>query len=308
MIKIPGKKGGDEDDGIIFVRKTEPHVCGGTDETLDTKAPTTIVSEEMTMFSVECSFRTVCIPPGSKTERIDYVYAFADRAGENSFLYLRKNSRTPSWALVEGGSIFGRLVAFVKEKNLAKGNGRHSTTHGLPENFGGSVDIRYAGGERISFSNNQFPIISMEVGAEIAGIFGEAMEGPKIPLPDISRLRTVAFREERKNGGFTRATLTILEDGTGINRKSSRYDEPRVYESEKTLGKDVVDLIKEIIEKCGILAWKDLPPSGFGFKEDKTLIFTFDDGTEVEIRDDNRLPYAISGGFFGIELEITTKG
>ena len=148
----------------------------------------------------------------------------------------------------------------------------------------------------------------MEVGAEIAGIFGEAMEGPKILLPDISRLRTVAFREERENGGFTRATLTILEDGTGINRKSSRYDGPRVYESEKTLGKDVVDLIKEIIEKCGILAWKDLPPSGFGFKEDKTIVFTFDDGNEVEIRDDNRLPYAISRGFFGIELEITTKG
>lgn len=69
--------------------------------------------------------------------------------------------------------------------NLAKDNGFHSETHGLPENFAGSVSIEYASGEKISFSNNQQPILSPNTGLCIKELFSEAMKGEKVSLPDV---------------------------------------------------------------------------------------------------------------------------
>ncbi len=46
------KKKPETEDGVIVVRKPEPNACGGTTETRDTRAPKTIVSEEMILFDV----------------------------------------------------------------------------------------------------------------------------------------------------------------------------------------------------------------------------------------------------------------
>lgn len=58
---------------------------------------------------------------------------------------------------------------------------KHISKHiyGLPENFGGSVSIEYASGEKISFSNNQQPILSPNTGLCIKELFSEAMKGEK---------------------------------------------------------------------------------------------------------------------------------
>ena len=301
------------DDGIKIIKKTERGVCGGTDATLDTKAPTQIISDEMTFFYVSSALNTYNYR-NDGPEPLCYVSAFAARDADGVFLFIEKSTefrrtqageRTAAYVKKD---IFPSLVNLVRERKIAKNNGFHSTTHGLPQNFGGEADIRYASGERISFSNNQTPIIDYETGVKINELFEKAVEGEKIKLPDVSDLSVIKYEETRKNGGYTKAELTLLSDGTGINKKESRYDDPAVYKSEKKIDAETVSEIKQNIKATCLFAWAGLPESGFSFGEaEKTLTFVFKNGNEIKVKDGKIVPDQISGGFFNVQLEITTK-
>ena len=310
------KKQDKPDDGVVILKKTEPGMCGGTDASQDTKAPKEILSEDMILFDVTSALSRGYIPSEGKrnsVEKLGYVSAFAAPVSNGTFLFFEKGDsfqkraqKTRSWAYVKE-DVFPSLVRFVRDRDIAKSNGFHSTTHGLPENFGGSVDIRYASGEKISFSHNQQSIITLAAGAEIANLFTKAMNGEKVELPVVSSLKEIRFEELRKNGGFTKAVLTIQPDGTGINAKQSKYDDPKIYESEKPIDAETVVAIKKNIEDTGILAWSDLPSNGFSYRIDKQLTFVFDDGREIIVKNDRLVPDQIGRGFFNIELEMTTK-
>ena len=301
--------GKDPESGVVITKRTQPLTCGGTDEYIDTKAPKVIVSEEITLFEVTSAFGTLAI---DGSDRLDYVSAFAAPCGGGSFVFLETRELSHygeprrEWALLKG-DIFPKLAALVRGQELAKDNGRHSETHGLPENFGGSVDIRYASGERISISDNQSPVIAYGAGIAIAQAFAEALEGERAALPELSALTAIRFAEERENGGFTRATLTLNADGTGTNAKSSRYDDPTVYESEKPVDAETVAAVRDNIARCGMLAWDGLPDADFKRGSQKTLTFVFADGAEITVDGGRRLPQSIQGGFFNIELEMKTK-
>ena len=304
------------DDGILILSKPGPVECGGTDATLDTRAPKVIESDQMTFFYATSALNYGDISSGDekdRAEQIAYVSAFAAPAGKGCFLFLstdeyfrRYGKDDRRWAFVKK-DLMPALVSFVREQDLAKQNGYHSTTHGLPENFGGSVDIRYASGERISFSDNQGAILSVKTARALARLFREALRGEKVPLPPVSALREIRFEENRANGGFTHAALTILPDGTGSNRKSSHYDDPRVYESTKPVEKETIDAIRKNIEETGVLAWAELPANGYSSDHDKHMTFRFDDGTEITVRDDRLVPDPFRHGFFNIELDMATK-
>ena len=309
-----GKKDKD-DDGIVVVRKTKPCTCGGTDATQDTRAPKKIESDEMILFNATTALGggVMIRPDGTMVHpNLQYISAFAAPGDEGTFLFLEtakgeyRAEHVNSWAYVKE-DIFPTLVQLVNECDLARGNGYHSQTHGLPENFGGSVDIRYKSGERISFSNNQCPIIAPDAAEKIADVFEKAMQSERVTLPDVSDLCEIRFIEKREDGGFTEATLTIAPDGTAENYKKSRYDNPTVYESTKPVDKDTVDLIRRNIERTGILAWASLPDSGFALCGDKQLTFVFSDGREIAVKDGKAVSSRIQGGFFNIELEMTTK-
>ncbi len=316
MFNILKKEKKQNDDGIVILKKTEPNVCGGTDATLNTNAPKEIKSDNMILFNVTSSFRSVMMIPDpdiDNSESLNYISAFAVPSENGTFLFLEKNSdyrmnnnRQSSWALVKE-NIFPDLVSLVKDCGLAESNGFHSITHGLPENFGGSVNIKYSDGEYISFSDNQSPVISVSTGIKIAKLFAEAMKGSIIDLPDVSAIRKIRFDEERGSDGFTRAILTFNSDGTGTNFKSQRFDDPKVYESEKPVDADTITAIKNNIEANGILAWSGIPESYYKNNRNKTLTFVFEDNQEITVRGDRLLPDRIQGGFFNIELEMTTK-
>ncbi len=304
-----------KDENIVVLKKTAPGMCGGTDATQDTSAPTEIKSNEMILFDVSCAFneRFSLVGKDARKTEIGYISAFAAPAKEGTFLFFGKgtgfhrlNEKDFSWAYVKE-NVFPRLTAIVKEENLAKSNGFHSVTHGLPENFGGSVYVLYASGEKISFSNNQSPIITGRTAQKIAVAFDEAMKGERVGLPEVSELKEIRFAEERSDNNYTRATLTVLADGTGLNKKESCYGEPKVYESEKPVDFETVAAIKKSIDDNGVLAWEDLPKRTYPPMCKKTMTFVFGDGKEITVDDDKSLPDEISRGFFKIELEMTTK-
>ena len=308
------KPGGGHGDGIVIIKKPEPAVCGGTDATLDTKAPKEILSDDIISFSVSSAFDTLVIPAGKfKAERLYRFSAFAAPSGKGTFVFLEKatdktpgNSPEYSWGVFRD-DLLPAIASLVRECGLAKQNGYHSTTHGLPRNFGGSVNIRYADGEKISFSDNQTPILTYDTGLRIYGFFNKALKGKKAVLPELSGLEAVKYTEERKNGGYTKATLTVNADGTAVNEKASKYDDDKVYKSVKDVSAETVTAIKETVKTCGVLAWSGLPKAEYFFGDPETLTFVFKSGEEIAVTNDRALPDRLKGGFFDIVLELTAK-
>ena len=295
--------------GIKILSQPKPQECGGTTATLDTKAPKEITSTDMTLFNVSSALPY----RGHEEQELGFVSAYAARTCGGTFLFFEKGDiprkhgkKERGWALVKE-NVMPALCELVRECNIAKNNGFHSKTHGLPENFGGDIDIRYGSGERISISNNQSSVLSYDTGSKIAQLFTAAMNGEKIPLPDVSSLLSIVFEEKRENGGFTNANLTFNEDGTATNKKTCRYDDPRIYESTKPVEADIVENIKNRIVQSGIFAWSGLPDSGFSFTGDKRLTFIFKDADSITVKYGKILPDRIQRGFFDIELEMTTK-
>ena len=313
MLKKASHKDGQ--DGIVVIKKTEPGMCGGTDAVQDTTAPKEILSEDMIFFDVSSELNTDYIDSDKDESCFDdfsSIHAFAVPAGRGAFLFLEKskfnqNTTTRSWAFVKKNDIFASLVKLVRECKLAKENGFHSETHGLPKNFGGRIDIRYKGGERISVCDNQTPVISFEAGCKTAKIFIDAMNGEQAELPDVSLLKSIHFYEDRMKDGFSKSTLTIESDGTGTIQKSARYTSGNVYNNEIKVDVNTVSGIKKTINECGIFAWEQLPDSGFKHLYKKQLKFVFSDMQELTVTGDKLLPYQIGNGFFQIECELTTK-
>ena len=286
-----------KDDGIVILSKPKGPVCGGTDATLDTRAPKVIQSNDMLFFDARSELDNA--PLGT-------VAAFAAPAKAGYFLFLSTGRRpTSAWALVKE-SPFPALTALVKELDLASDNGYHSHTHGLPRDFGGRLDIRFGSGEQISLSNNQFPVLSEKQGEAIAALFRAAMAGAAAPLPRADEVRAIRFEETRENGGFTRATLTLRPDGSGVNAKQSRYDDPRVIESESPVDAADVAAIREIIADCGMLAWEGLPLKNSDATPTRTLTFTLAD-RQIVLPDRQEVPDPLSHGFFDLQMELATN-
>ncbi|MBP5617870.1 MAG: hypothetical protein J6X61_01805, partial [Clostridia bacterium] len=298
---------------IVVLKQTAPNTCGGTDATLDRAAPKEIASDALIWFDGDCvlPYKDVARrDDGSCPAFLGYVHAFAAAAGEDTFLLLEtgdsfhgREERKTDWALIRGNKM-PDLARLIRDLDLARQNGYHSQTHGLPENFGGAVRASYATGETISFADNQGPILSREQGEALADWFTSTMAGERVPLPALDTLTAVRFEEKRENGGFTEAVLT-LADGRVARR--SRYDDPTVYESEKTLDADAIAALKDTVAQTGLLAWERLPAREFAGGREKTLAFTFADGSTVTVRDDRVLPGSVSRGFFEVELPLTSS-
>ena len=303
---------------IVVLKKTKPGTCGGTDATLDKSAPTEIMSEDMTFFDVYSALGTEAdrefTDGEGRTRRLGYVHGYACPCGEGTFVLLtvsegfrRRSGEAPvtKHAYLKE-DVMKTLTALVRDRGIAKRNGFHSKTHGLPENFGGAADIEYKSGEKISFSNNQSPIITCDTAAAIAETLGAALEGERVQLPDAADLKEIKFEEIRKKGAYTEATLTFLPDGTASVVRRSRYDGPDIYETEKTVDADTVAKIKENIINTELPAWAGLPQRDFGFAE-KSLTFVFGGGEEIKIGGEHRAPDELRHGFFDIELIMTTR-
>ena len=299
--------------GVVVLKEPKPGTCGGTTATLDTNAPKEITSENMILFDVTSALNPPRELYGAPDKTVGYISAYAANSGAGTFLFLetcaghfRRGERNGGWAYVKE-NVMPKLAELTRECGLAKKNGFHSKTHGLPENFGGDIDVRYSSGERISVSNNQSPVIPYETGIKIKEFFDLAMKTEKVVLPDVSSLISVVFEEKRKNCGFTNANLTFEPDGSGINKKTCRYDDPKIYESTKAVETEGIDLIKRSITENGVLAWAGLPDGGYSFTGDKQLTFIFKDADSITVKGGKILPDRIRGGFFNIELEMTTK-
>lgn len=309
------KKNQEEDTDIEILSQPGPLECGGTTTTQDKKAPKEIVSDDMILFDVtsELGYKTDSWNYKYGNEPIGYISAFAAKTDSGTFVYLNSGSGYFKYAepkqdlaLIKK-DIFPELVSLVKEYDLAKTNGYHSKTHGLPQNFGGSVYILYSSDEKISFSDNQAPIIPCNLGFKLYELFENALKSEKVDLPSVSNLSEIHFYEEHTSGGYTKAILNLNEDGTGTNKKESKYDGPTIYKSEKIVDKDTINTILAYIQDNQMFAWEKLHERKSLYGKNESMTFIFKDGTSITIKNDRELPDRIQSAFFNIQLEITTK-
>lgn len=300
-----------ENPNIIYLSKPDPVACGGRTAKLDKSAPHVITSRDIVYFEVFSALHGDAV--GSDGGPIGYISAFAAPDGEGTFIMLQESEwpresaeRRASWAWIKG-SVFPALAEIAEKHEFAKNNGYSSFTHGLPENFGGAINVKYASGEKIYVADNQGAVLTTEAATDIAKVFGDALKGERIAIPKAERIAAIRFYEKRKNGGYTVAELTIAPDGTAVNRKESKYDGPTVYNSEKAVDAATVANIRRNIDETGLLAWGGLPDTGYKSGSDSEMTFVFSDGSETTIRSGRLVPDAIKQGYFNVQLEITTK-
>ena len=293
--------------------RNEPPMCGGSTDSYDESAPKTIQSNDMVFFDVTTKMPYRGVDPEHNRmmpDPIGFFSAFAVPAFKGSFVFLetsqygrRGEYGKREWAYVKY-DIFPALTEIVKEFEVAKGNGVYHKTHGLPENFGGDANITFASGEEINFSDNQSPILGTDVSLRFIEEFTKALRAEKIILPVVDDLAQITYREDRDRGGFTKCVLTLNEDGTGNVKSAARYDDPKIYESERALEKEAVAKIKDKITANGVFGWAEHPKRKYTAGNEESLTFVFKDGNEIKVPGDRALPDQIQGAFFDIELEI----
>ncbi len=173
-----------------------PPVCGGSDDWRDKNAPAQIDSKDIVLFQVENSFTTFAEPPD-----FSFIHAFVmplENKKVLAGLYVRANPWRRARpernhprkgqdeldgdyirAAVVPSAVFAELQKVVEEYNFIKDNGRHHYTHGLPENFGGSITVKYQTGEHIFFEDNQSPIMDPRAGEAIVRVLRGYLDAPK---------------------------------------------------------------------------------------------------------------------------------
>ncbi len=302
------KKDGDT---VVVLSTTGQNMCGGTDATQDVSAPKEIACGRMTYFSATSALG-FAVAPGFDGGNLSYISACAIPNDRGSFLWLAArhgySNDPPECALAYvKKDVFPDLVRLVNETGLAGRNGYHSMTHGLPQNFGGSVSVDYADGERISFSDNQSPVISPKTALAVERVFLDAMAGEKVELPPLSELEYVVFREDRDDGGFEEQQLVFLPDGSADLTRLSRYTDPKIYESTKHVDPETVSGIMQKIESSMMLAWAGLPDARFQFGAKESIRFVFKEASgipEIFVDGKKELPGGIGNAFFDITLKL----
>ena len=297
---------------IEIISETKGNICGGTDAVRYKNAPKKIISEDMCFFSVTSALNSF-IPlseRNGKPESMRYISAFALPYKNGTFLFLQTvagfqkyKEKNGEWVLIKE-NVFPLFVKLVNDCNLAENNGFHSRTHGLPQNFGGEINIVYKSGEKISISDNGTPLISTETAQKIAKLFKTAVNKEKFELPCADEITEIHFAENRSDGGFVKATLSVNPDG-GKLKKSLKFGDGEIFDSEKEMEKEKVSAIKKTVETCGILAWENFPDKEYKCGSEKSLTFNFTDGREITVTNGKLVPDQIEGAFFDIELLLT---
>lgn len=289
-------------------KKPDPPVCGGTTRTVDENAPKTILCEGMTLFHVYSALSYH--QPDDRTENgpLSFVCAYAAPVNGGTFLLLqtarfRREGKRAAWAVVKA-DLFPALVALAREEGLAKENGLHSHTAGLPENFGGEISVCYGDGSKISVSDNQSPVLTDRAAKRIIALFEDAMAGERADVPVAADLTGVRYDERRARGGFTKAELTFTPDG-GTVRRQNKYDGPDVYESTRALSPDDVSALRETVDRCALFLWGDLPERSNLSGGESVLTFVLADGRQIAVPEYRDVPDPVRDGFFDVKFALT---
>lgn len=139
--------------GPDIPEEPDPPVCGGSDDYIDPDAPKTIRSTVINEFSCYMGlmsydlrdYPVLCAP----------WYRFEAVRSGGKVKCSREVAGAETVTFTADTAFLDDVQAIVAQYDWAQYNGAYHFTHGLPENFGATVDVKYESGESIYSSDNQ---------------------------------------------------------------------------------------------------------------------------------------------------------
>lgn len=145
---------------------------GGTVTHIDSNAPKTIESTEITSFECMASLVAMVLEPEDEELLTESVYTFtAERDGDivrctGEIRGGKTNSFTADLSFLDA------LQDIIVRYDLVRQNGITEITSGLPDDFGSMLSVLYASGESIYFHDNSEPMLSLDVVKELVVLYG----------------------------------------------------------------------------------------------------------------------------------------
>lgn len=294
-----------------------PPICGGTNKSYDNDAPQVITSDDMVKFSISSAFTTM-----ASAHSYDHISLFACKMLEGSFASFTATDRWGRQEKLCGRYCFTEnimplLLEIPQKYNMANRNGYHSYTSGLPENFGGSVNIDYSNGEFISKSDNQSPVVPFDAAYEALQILQNAKNTvPLRQVPDVSEIVSVKYIEEchfkqtdrRMRMTDSRKELTLIRESDKCRYFSDMTFGEQNFKQEKELPPDAFGKIDEMAERSLLLVWNlfrahEWKDSDFSHC---FLTFTLRDGSEVSFSSAVDNPSGLYSPFSEISLYFSS--
>jgi len=258
----------------------------------------------MRLFEVSTNFESLAC-----TKKYSYVYGYASRVDGGALvaLILKGGNSTSTdatyvkTALVDEG-VFAELQKIVEKYNFIKNNGNSHLINGLPQNFGGSMDIRYSTGDTISFCDNQSPIMGPDAGAEIADVISRYMTEKSIKPLDSKDIVSVRYREDN-DGGYSDY---LLEGNRLISESKFSFGDGKIFKNEKVVPADSLEKIRKMVDAGMLLNWKglmEIPNPVFPNKKQQ-VIFTMKDGSRHSINSGMKGPGPANNSAFDIQMYL----
>ena len=279
-----------------------PQAPGSSNDQINNDAPKTINSTEVIVFDASTSMVTLALPPEQKRNFL-YISAFASVSDKGTLLLLctekPDNTRETKHKFI-GKNLSSELAALAVDCDFARCNGRSHYVNGLPQNFGGSVDIKYESGEKIIFADNQSPIFGPETAQKISDFFENAFTYEEAISPDINELREVQYYQENLDDHYVRYYFTINPDKTAKLKREYKFSDPEPHLSEEDVTADVTEGLLNIIKDNDILLWEGLLEKEVIIQK-TSLKFIFTDGKEINVSGSASVPLQYSSVMFNIQ-------
>ncbi len=147
----------------------EPPECGGTSDYSDPNAAKEIKSKDITSFSCTASLLSLMLEdhPFLSSDRYEFSAKTSGGAVECGFISVRGEKTFEA-----GAELLAKVQDIIDRYGLAKLNGTDVFTHGLPDDFGASLSVAYASGEKIYASHNTDMFIPLDALEELVRLFG----------------------------------------------------------------------------------------------------------------------------------------
>lgn len=273
------------------VRFSKSSAAGGR-VTKGSNSPKKIVSDRMVHFEVECKFTNQ-----SNDKKYTYIYGYASMVEEGALIGLAYRKEGESFSVpisfskleLVSKDIFAELNQSVLRHDFASNNGYAHFQYGSPENYGGEVNIRYASGEEIRFSDNQNSVISMEAGFEIVEILRKYMQTRYAENEYAGDIVALTYRDEIDQNNYT---LYHLEKNRFVSESKFgrlRKRDIKVY----PLNEDMLHPFRILAKESSILNWQGMrqPKYANNGERNRQMIFTMQDGSEIMIVESAFAPF-----------------
>ncbi len=236
------------------------HLCGGTIDNTDNKAPKVITSKQLTYFSA-------CV----------YLSTRENQNGEHKFDFEIKQSESGTLTAYEHNlsvsckadtRMLESLQAVIDKYRLARNNGENRITAGLPPEYQPSTfEARYASGEKIYFRCNNEPYSQWaeEVYTVFAEHFAQNGERSLVAQTEQSQVTHVRFVLHKDGKQYWYSGINV-DDDKAINGQTYLLQR-QVYDfaAEQTLSRrfilfpqDFYENITAILDRHSLAAKYDL--------------------------------------------------